>query len=185
MRTVIVFESMFGNTQRFAHEIRDAFVEMGLEVTMADVRQVSPDELAGRDLLIIGAPTHAFSLSRRSTREDAVRQGADATRAVLGVREWLATLDRAFPSSADRPVAAVYDTRVEKVRHLPGSAARRAARVLRAQGFRVIDPPTSFYVQDLKGPAVDGELGRARAWAAGLARTVAAQAGPHRRGTAT
>ena len=61
----------------------------------------------------------------------------------------------------DRPAVAVFDTRIDKVRHLPGSAAKRAARVLRSHGFEVLDRPTSFYVADLKGPPNDGELDRA------------------------
>lgn len=182
MRTVIVFESMFGNTEEFAHEICDSIKELGEEALATDVRRVHPDDLTGCDLLVVGAPTHAFSLSRQSTRDDAVRQGAEPTRAALGVREWLTTLDDAFPSRADRPVVAVFDTRVEKVRHLPGSAARRAARALRAQGFDVIDRPTTFYVEDLKGPPAAGEVERASAWATGVARLAHNRAGAPRRG---
>ena len=182
MRTVIVFESLFGNTEQFAHEIRDAIEDMGEEAVAADVRRIRPDDLTHCDLLIVGAPTHAFSLSRQSTRDDAVRQGAEAGRAVVGVREWLTTLDLTFAARTDRPPAAVFDTRVEKVRHLPGSAARRAARALRAQGIEIVDRPTSFYVEDLKGPAVPGEAERARAWATGVVRAVVAGAGARRRG---
>lgn len=182
MRTVIVFESLFGNTERFAHEIRDAIKSMGEEATAADVRRVKPADLTGCDLLVVGAPTHAFSLSRQSTRDDAVRQGAEAERAALGVREWLTTLDETFPSSAGRPLVALFDTRVEKVRHLPGSAARRASRAVRARGFEVVERPTSFYVEDLKGPVVDGELERARDWAAHVALLAGERVGARRRG---
>lgn len=185
MRTAIVYESMFGNTQEFAHQIRDAINEQGGEALATDVRRIRPTDLTGCDLLIVGAPTHAFSLSRQSTRDDAVRQGAGATHAMVGVREWLTTLDRAFPSRSDRPAVAVFDTRVEKVRHLPGSAARRAARALRAQGFDVIDRPTSFYVEDLKGPPGTGEVERAGTWAARVSGLATDRAGSHRRGTSS
>ena len=168
MQTVVVFESMFGNTEHFARAIADGVADAGGRATLADVREVRPENMSGCDLLVIGAPTHAFSLSRQSTRDDAVRQGADPSRAAIGVREWLAILDGAFPSAADRPVVAAFDTRVTKVRRLPGSAAKRAARVLRTQGFEVLDRPTSFYVGDLKGPPSPGELDRAREWATHL-----------------
>ncbi len=172
MRTAIVYESMFGNTESFARIIGDTLGRLGIDATLADVRHIQPADLRGCGLLVVGAPTHAFSMSRQRTRDDAVRQGAQATRAALGVREWLGTLDKAFPSDADRPPVAVFDTRVEKVRHLPGSAARRSARVLRAQGFRVLDRPTSFYVVDLKGPMAVGETTRAQGWAVSLAELV-------------
>ena len=45
------------------------------------------------DLLVVGAPTHAFSLSRPGTREEAVRQGAPAEHARTGIPEWLPLID--------------------------------------------------------------------------------------------
>ncbi|HET8960851.1 flavodoxin family protein [Nocardioides sp.] len=168
MKTVIVYESMFGNTEHIARKVADGLAEAGSRTTLADVREVGPDDLAEADLVVIGAPTHAFSLSRQSTREDAVRQGADPSRAALGVREWLDTFAAAFPLAAERPRVAVFDTRVEKVRRLPGSAAKRAAKALRAHGFALLDRPTSFYVADVHGPTTFGEFYRAHDWGARL-----------------
>lgn len=168
MKTVIVYESMFGNTEHLARQVADGLAQPGNHTVLADVREVGPDDLSESDLVVVGAPTHAFSLSRQSTREDAVRQGADASRAAFGVREWLDTLDTAFPVAAKRPPVAIFDTRVEKVRRFPGSAAKKAARVLRTRGFDVLDGPTSFYVADTKGPVTHGEFDRARDWGARL-----------------
>ena len=168
MKTVIVYESMFGNTQHIARKVASGLDRPGNDTVLADVLEVGPDDLAGSDLVVVGAPTHAFSLSRRSTREDAVRQGADASHAAFGIREWLSTLSAAFPVPADRPQVAIFDTRVEKVRRLPGSAAKRAAKVLRAHGFDLLDRPSSFYVADVQGPVTFGEFDRAREWGAHL-----------------
>jgi hypothetical protein len=175
MKTVIVYESMFGNTEHIARKVADGLGQAGGQTVLADVREVGPDDLAGSDLVVVGAPTHAFSLSRPSTREDAVRKGADPSHAAFGVREWLNTLDAALPVAAERPRVAVFDTRVEKVRGLPGSAAKRAAKVLRAHGFDVLDRPTSFYVADIQGPTTFGEFDRAREWGARLLRLVEGQ----------
>jgi len=175
MKTVIVFESMFGNTEHFAKEIAEGLAEAGAEPTLVDVRSVQPADLRGCDLLIVGAPTHAFSMSRQSTREDAVRQGAIPARAAVGIREWLPTLDDVFPSASERPFVAAFDTRVEKVRRIPGSAAKRAAHALRAHGFALLAPPISFYVADVKGPATFGEIFEAHTWAAHLAELMAAR----------
>lgn len=164
MKSVIVYESMFGNTEHIARKVADGLAQAGSHTKLADVREIGPDDLAGSDLVVVGAPTHAFSLSRPSTREDAVRQGADPSHAAFGVREWLDTLDAVFPVAAERPRVAVFDTRVEKVRRLPGSAAKRAAKVLRANGFDVLDRPTSFYVADVQGPTTFGEFYRAHDW---------------------
>lgn len=172
MKTVIVFESMFGNTEKLAREMGDGLAGDHAQVVLADVRHVRPEDFADCDLLVLGAPTHAFSLSRPSTRADAVRQGAPDSRAALGLREWLASIDQVFGAGSARPLVAVFDTRVEKVQHWPGSAARRTGRMLRGHGFEVIEHPTSFYVEDVRGPLVTGERERARAWARGLGTTV-------------
>jgi hypothetical protein len=168
MKTVVVYESMFGNTEHIAREIADGLTKSGSQTTTVGVGEVSPDDLAGSDLLVVGAPTHAFSMSRPSTREDAVRQGADPSHTAIGVREWLVTLDAALPVAAERPRVAVFDTRVEMVRRLPGSAAKRAAKVLRTQGFVLLDRPTSFYVDDVRGPTISGESSRAHHWGSQL-----------------
>jgi hypothetical protein len=180
MKLLIVFESMFGNTERLAREIADGLAQDGNQPVLLDVRDVRPDDLVGSDLLVVGAPTHAFSLSRPSTREDAVRQGADPSRATLGVREWLESLDAArLP--AGRPRVAVFDSRVDKVRRLPGSAAKRAAKTLRTRGFDLLDRPVSFYVADVQGPPSPGELDRAHEWGThlfGLVRSRQHQSAP-------
>ena len=93
LKAVIVFESMFGNTEKLAREMGDGLAAEGVQVVLADVRHVRPEDFAGCDLIVLGAPTHAFTLSRPSTRADAVRQGAHESRAALGLREWLVSLD--------------------------------------------------------------------------------------------
>ena len=50
---------------------------------------------------------------------------------------------------------------------MTGSAARGIARRLRHHGYDVIGIE-SFLVADAEGPLEEGELDRARAWAAGL-----------------
>jgi hypothetical protein len=125
------------------------------------------------DLVLLGAPTHALSLSRASTREDAVRQGAPAERAATGLREWL-TDARDHPPTSTTAVA-LFDTRAAGARHLPGSAARKAARLAKGAGFGPVLPPHSSYVEGISGPLLDGEIDRARAWASEVAATVVAR----------
>ena len=74
-------------------------------------------------------------------------------------------------------MVAAFDTRVEKVRRWPGSAAHKAARMLRKDGFDTTTTE-SFFVVGVAGPLVSGEVERAHAWgrrlAGELATTVAA-----------
>lgn len=173
MRAVIVFESMFGNTERLATDVMAGLAEAGSGVSMSEVAVVAPQDLLGCDLVVLAAPTHALTLSSPLSRADAVGRGADPAHATTGIREWLTTLDAAMPVSSGRPSFAVFDTKVSKAKHRPGSAARGAARRLRKAGFTVVDR-TTFYVEDVKGPIAAGEHERARSWGGGLVDLVAA-----------
>lgn len=167
MKVTIVCESMFGNTEALAEQVRAGLAESGARVTLVEVVDAVAADFVDLDLLVVAAPTHALTLSRPESRAEAVARGADPGRAVLGVREWLDDVARYLPPTGKRPVVAVFDTRVVKARHWPGSAARRAARGLRRAGFRVVDR-ASFYVEGLTGPLAAGENERARHWGSRL-----------------
>jgi flavodoxin len=172
MRALVAHESMFGNTEAVARAVAHGLGRVGIEVDLVPVHD-APTDLAGIDLLVVGGPTHAFSMSRESTRADAVEKGAD--KAVLsgpGIREWIEEL-----TPTPGITVAVFDTRVRRPR-VPGSAARAARKHLRARGFRAVDPPTTFWVDGLTGPLHEGEDARARAWGADLGAAVASRTVP-------
>jgi hypothetical protein len=163
----VVYESMFGNTEMIAEKIAEGLRANGWQAAALDVRSTEalPPDI---DLLVLGAPTHAFSLSRPQTRADAVRRGADPARGDLGLREWLTGLGRATESS---PAVATFDTRASAVRRLPASAGRTLTRLARHRGYRIIDRPQGFLVADTDGPLLSGELERAAAWGRQLGTT--------------
>jgi hypothetical protein len=164
-RALVVFESMFGNTEQVARAVADGLQAAGVLVRIGEVSETPVDLPASVELLVVGAPTHAFSLSRPSTRADAVRQGAYASRAAIGLREWLGTVQH----DEDRPVhVAVYDTRVSRVRRLPTAAGPSAARLARRRRFAKVDRPVAFLVDDVQGPLLDGEVDRAASWGRSL-----------------
>jgi hypothetical protein len=161
MRALVVFESMFGNTHRIADAIADGMAD-GAEVAIFDVanapERIPPDV----DLLVVGAPTHAFSLSRLSTRRSAARRGGAYTDVPEGLREWL----HALPTPTSACAFAAFDTRVD-MPLMPGAASQSASRVARKLGYQVVDA-TSFLVEGYEGPLVAGQLERARDWGHGL-----------------
>lgn len=173
MKALVVHESMFGNTSAIAEAVAETLRREGLEVRSADVSEVSPDVADEYDLLVLGAPTHAFSLSRPRTRADAVARGGAATAEEVGLREWI----EALPAAGGRTVrVAVFDTRVAKVARLPKSAATRAFTLLRRKGYRLLDRPIGFVVDDVAGPLLPGEQARASTWIDGLVAEL--RAGP-------
>ncbi|MET0524924.1 MAG: flavodoxin domain-containing protein [Nocardioides sp.] len=170
LHALVVYESMFGNTEEIAECIAQGLRLADIDVEVMEVGK-APKEIADdTDLLVVGAPTHAFSLSRPSTRADAVRQGAPEARQQLGVREWLAAV--APPKTGCN--VATFDTRAAKVRRFPRAAGPRAAKLARRRGFSLLEKPAGFVVDDLKGPLADHEAERAVEWGrniAGLTRS--------------
>jgi hypothetical protein len=159
MRTLVVVESMFGNTRQIADAVAGGLSSFG-PVDVVEVHDAPAAVREDVDLLVVGGPTHAFGMTRASTRKDAVTQGARGSgSADVGIREWLESLP-----STDGRAAAAFDTRVTKVRRLPGAAARGAAKALRRHGYRLVLGPESFYVEDTPGPLIADELDRARRW---------------------
>ena len=172
MKALVIYESMFGNTRTIASAIAESLATHA-EVTLLPVSE-APARLDGDvDLVVIGGPTHAFGMSRPGTRRSAVEQGAQGVEAEdPGLREWLGGLTRTSTGQA----IATFDTRLVKPRWLPGSAGRSAERQLRRRGMRTVALPESFFVTGVAGPLVDGEVDRAREWAATLtARLIASR----------
>jgi hypothetical protein len=172
MRALVVYESMFGNTEVIARAVADG-LGSALETAVVEAGS-APSALGDFTLLVVGAPTHAFGMSRPSTRQDA-RQRARG-RVVSegeGLREWLANLQPATNATQ----AAAFDTRIDKPR-VPGSAARGAERRLRRLGFVVAADAESFFVTDVAGPLLHGEVERAQRWGADLAARIPNRVSP-------
>jgi hypothetical protein len=161
VRALVVYESMFGNTQEIAQAIADGLAtRMPVEVVEVGFAPTVLDGEIG--LLVAGGPTHAFGMSRPSTRADAAKQAEHRVISTGdGLREWVELV-------SGHAAVATFDTRVARPR-VPGSAARAAERRLRRRGFRVASKAASFYVQGTPGPLVPGETERARQWGEQLA----------------
>ena len=165
MRSLVVYESSFGNTQRIAERIAAALAPEG-EVELHTVGEPLPP-LEEVDLLVVGGPTHVHGVSSRRSRQAALDQGAGGE-AGIGVRGWI----DALPDGDRGPRAAAFDTRAHKPVLLVGSAARGIARRLRRRGYALAGEPESFFVAGTTGPLEDGELERAREWGRKLANEV-------------
>jgi hypothetical protein len=176
IKAVVVYESFFGNTESIARAIASGLRLEDVSASAVDVLDAQDVDLSDFALVVVGGPTHAFALSRASTREEAVARGGDDRYSSGGLREWLSGL----PVRDGEHLAATFDTRVSKVRHLPASAARSAAHLLRQRRFTLIDRPTGFVVQDVEGPLEMRQMERAISWGRSLAREAQARTGARR-----
>jgi hypothetical protein len=172
MDALVVYESMYGNTHKIAEAVADGLA-LTMRVEVVEVGSAPATIGEGTDLLVVGGPTHAFGMSRPSTRQSAAEQASGALVSQgEGLREWLAELR----TRSAKVATAAFDTRISKPR-LPGSAAKGISRRLRRLGVGSAAPAMSFYVASGQGPLVEGEVERARRWGERLAATFAAKAG--------
>lgn len=156
MKAVIIYDSVFGNTEKVAQSVGQA-LGASAEVSVLPVSEATPERLRGADLLIAGAPTRQFRPSD-------------------GMRQWLASL----PAGALQGMkTAAFDTRMSVkdanvwvltvMVKIFGYAAEPMAKKLKAKGGQPTGTPAGFLVKGTEGPLFDGELERAAAWAQGLA----------------
>jgi hypothetical protein len=169
MHALVVYESMYGNTQAIARAVADGLASH-MQVDVVVVGSAPGVIDSDVDLLVVGAPTHAHGLSKPDTRRNAA--GTAGPRLVskhAGLREWLSTV-RGGSASID---AAAFDTVLNGPQLLWGSAARAADKELRRLGFHIVTRPEDFHVKGPLGPVFDvleaGEVERARRWGEALA----------------
>jgi flavodoxin len=152
MKALLIYDSVFGNTEKIARAIADG---LGAQAAVETLRpeQVTPGQWSGWDLLVVGSPTRGF----RPT-------------------EAMAALLNRIPSQALKEVkVAAFDTRLKAdeldsaglrfIVKTGGYAAKRIADRLKKAGGNLVAAPEGFYVQDTEGPLKPGELERAAQWA--------------------
>lgn len=172
MRAVVVYESVFGNTRAVAEAVADGLRGRIDEVLVVPVGRADDDALAATDLLVVGGPTHARGMSRRSTDQGAVDRataGGTAARlqppdAMPGLREWFAARRSVGPT-----MGAAFDTRRSGPVWLTGRAAPRIGRRLSRWGCVSVVEPVSFLVSG-DDHLLPGESERARAWGTHVAK---------------
>lgn len=147
IKTVVVYDSLYGNTRAIAQAIGDALPG---EVAVVQVGQVNPGDLEAVDLLIVGSPTH----------------GSLPSEAMQGL------VEKIGEPCHEGARAAAFDTRLTWgfLERWGGFAAPKMADKLEEKGWKLAAPPEGFFVRGLKkGPLRKGEVDRATSWARGLA----------------
>lgn len=170
MRTVVVYESMFGNTHQVAEAVAEGLRESG-DVDLLRIYEATETTFDTADLLVVGGPTHVHGMSSQLTRTEAARMASapdsdlslEPNTAGKGVREWLDTAGE-LPA-----LYAAFDTRADAAKWLTGSAANQIAKKLKHRDRSEVCEPGSFLAPD--NDIDTSELDRARDWgrAAGIA----------------
>ncbi len=162
MKAVVVYESHWGNTAAIARAIAEG---LGGETKALTTSEATGGMLAGVDLVVAGAPIIGFQLPTEKMLQDmAAKPGKAPSPPDLShpsLRAWLGALP------AGRGGAAAFETGFKLS---PGGSKNAILKELARAGYRQVAKGQRFLVHGSYGPVRDGELDRARAWGAELAK---------------
>ena len=145
MRALVVYDSVYGNTEKIAEAIGGGVI--GGEVRVLRAGEVGPPEMDNISLLVVGAPTQGGRPSPE-------------------IKDFLDRVSKAEVNGVD---VAAFDTRVaSKVAKIFGYAAGKIANNLKKKGAKLVAEPEGFFVDGKEGPLTEGELERAAEWGRGL-----------------
>jgi len=157
MKAMVVYDSVFGNTEQVAQAIGRALGSPE-DVRVVQVANVRAEELAGVELLVVGSPTRGF---RATPATVSFLRGIPA-RGLQGAR--VAAFDTRI-SMRDPGIPGILRLMVKAF----GYAAKPIADQLERKGGRLAAPPEGFFVNGSEGPLKEGELERAASWARQIA----------------
>jgi len=140
MKTLIIYDSAYGNTEKIANAIGDGITG---DAKVMQAAKASLSDLKSIDILIVGAPTYGG-------------------RPTPPVKDFINKLSMEDIKGID---VAAFDTRLpQRWVKIFGFAAGKIARNLKAKGGNLLGSE-GFFVKGGKGPLMDGELERASNWA--------------------
>jgi flavodoxin I len=140
MKTLVIYDSLYGNTENVAKAMAEA---LGKEAKAVGVGQVKAADLKDYPYVLIGSPT----------------QGGRPTKAMQAFLEGLKEDDLTGKRFA------AFDTRFKGIVKVFGYAAPRIEKSLKQKRANCTAQPQGFFVEKTKGPLAEGELDRAGTWA--------------------
>ena len=150
MKALIVYDSVYGNTEQIAKSIGSAITG---DVKVLRIGEVNPSELESIDLLIVGSPTH----------------GGGPTPAI---KDFLNKLTEPVIKGIN---VAGFDTRLSwRWVRIFGYAAEKIASALKGKGGTLVASPVGFFVKGTgrEDSVRNGELERAASWVKGIVKNI-------------
>ena len=154
MEVLVVYDSMYGNTEKIAKSIGGAITG---NVQVLRASEANPSDLKSINFLIIGSPTQGF----RPAKSVQTFIESIPGNALKGID--VAAFDTRIPASD-------VGTGLRLLMKIGGYAAPRIANALKKKGGNLAVPPEGFFVKDKEGPLKEGELERAASWAKEIAK---------------
>lgn len=149
MRILILYDSLYGNTEKIAYAIGDATKPFH-ETSIIKVDKNTRFDLRDVQLLIIGSPTHGGQFT------EPIKRFIDNSTQDSLIDLKVATFDTSFPTTN-------MGFFLNKLAKIFGNAAPRIAKKFAKKGATVMDTKI-FYVLGKEGPLQEGEIERAKKW---------------------
>lgn len=172
MKAIVVYESYWGNTASVARAIAEG---LGPDARALSTAEARGEALAGVGLIVAGSPIIAFSLPSEKTRNDMLakpdkKAPSPPDLSHPSIRTWLVALPQAGGSGGGAAVrAAAFETGFKLS---PGGSAGKILKMLGEKGYQPVAKKQRFLVKGSYGPMKEGELDRAKAWGAELAKAI-------------
>jgi flavodoxin I len=147
MKSLIVYDSQFGNTEKLAGAVCEVLQSSGGS-TVLHASKASLADLKGIDLLVLASPTVGWNV-------------------LPAMQAFMALLT---PEALKGKSAACFDSIMHGPRFLMKPAAGKVAETLQALEAKLTSPAMDFYVTGREGPLQKGEIERAREWAKTLVK---------------
>ena len=155
MKSLVIYDSVFGNTEEIARAVGKA-LEAGGSASVVAVLDANAAMLEDVDLVVAASPTRGFKPMPSITK----------------------FLDELSDGALAGKKAAAFDTRIDLETIKPklfrfivskaGYADKALAKLLQNKGGQLVEPTAGFFVDDSEGPISMGELDRAVEWAKAL-----------------
>ncbi len=146
MKTLVIYDSNFGNTEKVSQKVAE-----GVSAEAKKITDVNPERLEDFEMVIVGSPTHGGRPSQQMK----------------------SFLDKIPSNSLKGKKSACFDTSIpvegqslflKMIIKIFGYAAKRTAAIMVKKGTQNI-ASESFFVLGKEGPLKEGELERAKDWA--------------------
>lgn len=158
MKVLVVYDSIFGNTEMVAGNIKTAFEKNGDDVLISQVKGAHKHILQDIDLIVIGSPTRAF----KPTKD---------------IVNFIKSLDKDI---SGKTKFAVFDTRMD-VKNIDnklltvmvngfGYANDTMIKLIKKQGGQLIGESRGFIVEESEGPLRESEYMNTKTYVAGICK---------------
>ncbi|MCE5295647.1 MAG: flavodoxin family protein [Euryarchaeota archaeon] len=144
-KAIVFYDSRYGNTETVARAIMEGMKKGGIEdVLLASMKTADEEDFRGRDLWVIGSPTHWGSATFRLKT----------------------LLVNAMKDEGKDKRAAVFDTRYKGMSR---GASGKISSLLETYGIPLVTEPMAFYVESGGSSLASGEAEKAQAYGAEIA----------------